>query len=58
MKTVDAIIDILVRERVEFLSCFPTTSVIDAAASVGMRPVICRQERVGVGIADGFARVT
>ncbi len=58
MKTVDAIIDILVREKVEFLSCFPTTSVIDAAASVGMRPVICRQERVGVGIADGFARVT
>ena len=58
MKTVDAIIEILQRERVEFLSCFPTTSVIDAAASVGMRPVICRQERVGVGIADGFARVT
>ncbi|MCY4625489.1 MAG: thiamine pyrophosphate-requiring protein [Chloroflexi bacterium] len=58
MKTVDAIIDILQREKVEFLSCFPTTSVIDAAASVGMRPVICRQERVGVGIADGFARVT
>ena len=58
MKTVDAIIDILQREKVEFLSCFPTTSVIDAAASAGMRPVICRQERVGVGIADGFARVT
>ena len=58
MKTVDAVIDILQRENVEFLSCFPTTSVIDAAASVGMRPVICRQERVGVGIADGFARVT
>lgn len=58
MKTVDAVIDILRRENVEFLSCFPTTPVIDAAASVGMRPVICRQERVGVGIADGFARVT
>ena len=58
MKTVDAIIEILRREGVEFLSCFPTTSVIDAAASAGMRPVICRQERVGVGIADGFARVT
>ena len=58
MKTVDAIIDILQRENVEYLCCFPTTSVIDAAASVGMRPIICRQERVGVGIADGFARVT
>ena len=58
MKTVDAVIDILQRENVEYLCCFPTTSVIDAAASVGMRPVICRQERVGVGIADGFARVT
>jgi acetolactate synthase-1/2/3 large subunit len=30
---------------------------LEAAAAAGIRPVICRQERVGVGIADGFSRV-
>ena len=32
--------------------------MIEAAASAGIRPIVCRQERVGVGIADGFTRVT
>jgi acetolactate synthase-1/2/3 large subunit len=58
MKTVDAIAEILKREGVSFLSAYPTTPVIDATAAVGIRPVLCRQERVGVGIADGFTRVT
>jgi len=58
MKVVDAIADILKRERVEFLSAYPTTPVIDAVAAAGIRPVLCRQERVGVGIADGFTRTT
>src|SRR5207302_1385271 len=31
--------------------------VIEAAAKADIRPVLCRQERVGVGIADGYARV-
>ena len=39
------------------LSCFPTTPVIESAAAAGIRPIICRQERVGVGIADGYSRV-
>jgi acetolactate synthase-1/2/3 large subunit len=58
MKIIDAISDILKREGVEFLSTYPTTPLIDAAAAVGIRPVLCRQERVGVGIADGFTRIT
>ena len=58
MKTIDAIAEILKREGVEYLSCFPTTPVIEAAAAAGIRPIICRQERVGVGIADGYSRVT
>jgi acetolactate synthase-1/2/3 large subunit len=58
MKVVDAIAEILKREGVEFLSAYPTTPVIDAAAAAGIRPVLCRQERVGVGIADGFSRTT
>ena len=58
MKVVDAIAEILRREGVEYLSAYPTTSLIDAAAAIGIRPVLCRQERVGAGIADGFSRTT
>ena len=58
MKVVDAIAEIMKREGVESLSTYPTTPVIDAAAAAGIRPVLCRQERVGVGIADGFSRTT
>jgi acetolactate synthase-1/2/3 large subunit len=58
MKVVDAIAAILKREHVEFLSAYPTTSLIEATAMAGIRPVLCRQERVGVGIADGFTRTT
>ena len=58
MKVVDVISEILKREGVEFLSCYPTNTLIEAAASAGIRPIVCRQERVGVGIADGFTRIT
>ena len=57
MRTLDAIARILKIEGIENLSAFPTTSLIESAADIGIKPVICRQERVGVGIADGFARV-
>lgn len=57
MKTVDVIARILKREGIESLSAFPTTPIIEAAAEAGIRPIICRQERGGVGIADGYSRV-
>ena len=58
MRTLDAIAHILKKEGIEYLSAFPTTPVIESAADIGIRPIICRQERVGVGIADGYSRVT
>ena len=57
MRVVDAIAEILKLEQIEWLPSYPTTTVIEAAAASGIRPVVCRQERVGVGIADGYARV-
>jgi acetolactate synthase-1/2/3 large subunit len=54
----DVIAEILKREGISTLFCFPTTPIIEAAAAVGIKPVICRQERVGVHMADGFARVS
>lgn len=58
MKVIDAIAEILKREGVEYLSCYPTTPVIESCAAVGIRPLLCRQERVGAGIADGYSRTT
>jgi acetolactate synthase-1/2/3 large subunit len=57
VKVIDAIARILKTEGAEFLSAYPTTPLIEAAARAEIRPVLCRQERVGVGIADGYARV-
>ena len=58
MKVLDIIAHILKKEGVEYLSAYPTTALIESTAEVGIKPIICRQERVGVGIADGYARVT
>lgn len=58
MLAVTAIAEILKREGVEYLAVFPNTALIEACALIGIEPVVCRQERVGMGIADGFSRTT
>ncbi len=57
MNGADVIAEILKREGTEFLPCYPRNSLIEAAASLDIRPILCRQERVGVGIADGYTRI-
>jgi len=57
MKVMDAITEILKREGISTMFCFPTTPIIESAAAKGVKPVICRQERVGVHMADGCTRV-
>ncbi len=58
MRVMDLIADTLKREGVSTLFAYPTTPIIEAAAAAGIRPVLCRQERVGVDMAHGFARVS
>ena len=58
MQGVSAIAEILKREGTEFLSCFPAQPLIEASALAGIRPILCRQERMGMAIADGFSRTT
>lgn len=58
MNGASAIAEILKREGTEFLACYPAQPLIEACAIVGIRPIMCRQERVGMAIADGFSRTT
>ena len=58
MKGADAVAQILKKEGVDFMGCIPYNSLEEAAAVAGIRPIIFRQERVGVNLADGFSRVT
>jgi acetolactate synthase-1/2/3 large subunit len=57
MNGAGVIAEILKREGTEFLSCYPRNPLIEACAAIDIRPVLCRQERVGVGIADGYSRM-
>ena len=52
-----AIAKILKAEGVEWMAAFPAQTLIDAVAQEGIRPIICRQERTGVNMADGYSRV-
>src|ERR1700741_385189 len=58
MLVMKVISEVLKKKGVSTLFCFPTTPIIEAAAAAGIKPVICRQERVGVHMADGFSRVS
>jgi acetolactate synthase-1/2/3 large subunit len=57
MNGVTAIAKILQQEGVEWIGCMPSNPLIEAAAAAGIRPIVCRQERTGVHMADGFSRL-
>jgi len=58
MNGADLIAQILKREGVKILPAFPHSDLIEAAAKIGMRPIIVRQERQALHIADGYLRAT
>ena len=58
MKAGEAIAEILKREGVEVLLGYPVNHVIESAAAAGIRPIIVRQERVGLHMADAISRLT
>ena len=57
MNGAEVIAQILKIEGTEFYSCYPRNHVIEPCAAIDIRPILCRQERVGVGIADGYSRI-
>lgn len=58
MKVVDAIAKVLKTEGVEFLFAYPVNHIIEAAAKLDIRPIIVRQERIGLHMADALSRMT
>ncbi|HEV8634369.1 MAG TPA: thiamine pyrophosphate-requiring protein [Chloroflexota bacterium] len=58
MRGVDAVVRILQREGVEYLFAYPNNPLIDAAAGIGIRPLVARGEKTLVNMADGYARAT
>ncbi len=54
----DLIAQCLKAEGVEWLPCFPANPLIEAAARVGIRPLVFRQERGAINAADGYSRQT
>ena len=58
MKVADAIAQILKAEGVEYLFAYPVNPIIEAAARIGIRPIMVRQERIGLHMADAVSRVT
>ena len=58
MKTVEAICEIMKREGIENLLAYPVNHIIEYAARVDIRPIIVRQERIGLHMADAISRLS
>ena len=58
MTGADLVAKILKSEGVDFMGVIPFNGLEEAGAKAGIRPLIFRQERVGVNLADGYSRIT
>ena len=58
MKLGEAIAEILKREGIGVLTGYPVTHLIESAAAIDIRPIMVRQERIGLHMADAISRVT
>ena len=58
MKLGTAIAEIMKREGIEILCGYPVNHLIEHAANADIRPVMVRQERIGIHMADAISRVT
>ena len=58
MKTGEAIAHILKAEGIEYLFGYPVNSIFEYAAKAGIQPIIVRQERIGLHMADAMSRLS
>ena len=58
MKAAEAISEVLKREGVEMIIGYPVNHILEFAARADIRPIIVRQERIGLHMADAISRMT
>ncbi len=58
MKVGAVIAEIMKREGVDILAAYPVNHLIEHAAALDIRPIIVRQERIGLHMADAISRLT
>ena len=58
MKVGEAVAEIMKREGIEILCGYPVNHLLEYAAAADIRPIIVRQERIGLHMADAISRVT
>ncbi len=58
MKVGEAIAHVMKAEGIEILCGYPVNHLIEFAAAQDIRPVMVRQERIGLHMADAISRVT
>lgn len=58
MKLGAAIAEIMKREGIQILTGYPVNHLIEHAAEIDIRPIMVRQERIGLHMADAISRVT
>jgi acetolactate synthase-1/2/3 large subunit len=58
MKLGAAIAEIMKREGIEILCGYPVNHLIEFASAADIRPIMVRQERIGVHMADAISRLS
>jgi acetolactate synthase-1/2/3 large subunit len=58
LKGASVVAQILQKEGVEIVFCYPSNLIIEACAEVGIRPIVTRTERTLINMADGYSRVS
>jgi thiamine pyrophosphate-dependent acetolactate synthase large subunit-like protein len=57
MNGYELVVEILRKEGIEWMACFPANPLIEVIAKHSIRPVIFRTERAGIHAADGYSRL-
>lgn len=58
MNVAQVVAEILKREGVDVLFTYPLNPLTESAAAADIRPIVVRQERIGVHMADAVGRLT
>ncbi len=58
MNVAQVVAEVMKRERSEYLLCYPLNPLTETCSAVGIKPIIVRQERIGLHMADCISRQT